>query len=310
MKKHHLKTEQIDLTILPEAGCHWPRLQIALGGQWTDLLSPVEDCATILSAPSSLGSYMMAPWSNRIPEGIFEFEGQKHQLRLNFPDQTTIHGDVRKRAWQVRCADENIFEAELDTKQCGDFNFPYPLFFEHKIELIQNKIVTSLTITNTGAKNAPAGFGFHPFFNRQLKPGAPDPVLVLPAEKVYPSDQRCIPTGPAQPVTGAADLRKPKPLGTPNLDHCYTALSANECFLNYSDPKVSVHLQWDAVFTHAVIYVPNDEHQGPQRFFAIEPVTHVTDGFNLYTRGWKDTGIRVLKSGESFGGKWSMTVTA
>ena len=96
-----LKNDHMELTILPEAGCHWPKLRIPLDGKWTDLLYPVEDYASILSQPSSLGSYMMCPWSNRIPGGVFEFQGEKHQLRVNFPDHTAIHGDVRNRPWEV-----------------------------------------------------------------------------------------------------------------------------------------------------------------------------------------------------------------
>ncbi len=307
-KEMILKNEHAELTILPEAGCHWPRLRIPLAGQWTDLLFPVEDYAAILSAPSSTGSYIMAPWSNRLPGGVFEFEGKRYPLRINFPGNTAIHGDVRKRAWTVLEASSRRFQARLDSGKTPDFNYPFRLLFEHTVELKENTLFLNFTIENKDTVRAPVGFGYHPFFKRQLVPGRKDPVLILPANKVFPARAHR-PTGPALPVSGRTDLRQEKPLGSPELDDCFTDFSEHKIKLIYPEDGVKVIFEMDPAFSHTVIYVPNKADGRPGDFFAIEPVTHVTNGFNLLAQGWKDTGVKVLNPGEKWGGGITLTIS-
>lgn len=319
-----LKNGQIELTLLPEAGCHWPRLRILHQGAWIDLLSPVSNYASILSAPSSLGSYIMAPWANRLPGGVLKFEGQKYPLRLNFPDNTTIHGDLRKRAWTVLEATPALFRAALDSADYPDFNYPFHLNFEYAVELQGGTLIQSFFITNKDSRPAPAGFGYHPFFKRQLYPGRKDPVLTLPAQKIFLAKDH-IPTGPAVGVAGRTDLRSTKPLGTPSLDDCFTGLTDQHIRLFYPEDGVEVIFELDPIFKYVVLYVPNKaspegarhlEKQEPgtrprlvgAEFFAIEPQTHVTGALPLAAQGWKDTGLKVLVPGERWGGPLKISV--
>ena len=321
-----LKNDFIELTILPEAGCHWPRLRIpapmrrssALNakeafagnvppGPWIDLLYPAEDYAAILSAPSSTGSYIMAPWANRLPGGLLEFEGKSYPLRLNFPDHTAIHGDVRKRAWKVLEATPARFQAELDSAGIPDFNYPFHLLFDHAVELRDRTLFLDFTIQNKGASRAPAGFGYHPFFKRQLLPGRKDPILLMPAGKIFPAREH-MPTGPAVAVGGKTDFRKEKPLGAPELDDCFTDFSEGNIRLIYPEDKVEVIFELDPVFSHAVIYIPSKAGGEGHDFFAVEPQTHVTGAIPLAAKGWKDTGLKVLEPGERWGGRLSLTV--
>lgn len=300
---HILKNDQIELTLLPEQGCYWRTLRVFLEGKWRDLLEPIPDQAP----PFKFGSYMMAPWSNRIPKGHFEFEGKPYQVRVNFPDDTAIHGDVRYRPWTIQKASPEHFAATLDSGNFSDFNYPFKLAFKHSLELGKNSLSMSLHIENKDRSNAPVGMGFHPFFKRRLTQRDQDAVVLLPAEKVYP-DVKCIPTGPPVPVSGNTDLRRKKFLGNPNLDHCYTELTENVIRLLYTGSKAEVHYEFDPIFTHTVIYAPQDEKGQSKDFVALEPVTHVNNGFNFLAQGWKGTGIKVLKPGETWGGTCKLTI--
>lgn len=302
-----LKNDHLELTILPEIGCHWPRLRIPHGGQWIDLLSPVSDYASILSAPSSLGSYVMAPWANRLPDGLFEFEGQKHQLRLNFPDHTTIHGDLRKRRWNVLEMTPARFRAELDSADYPDFNYPFHLRFEYAVELQGGEITQNFFITNQDKRAAPAGFGYHPFFKRHLYPGRKDPVLTLPAQKFFLAKDH-VPVGPAVSVGGRTDLRSAKALGTPALDDCFTELTDSRVRLIYPEDGVEVLFKMDPLFRYVVLYIPTQPDGSGAEFFAIEPQTHVTGAIPLRAQGWKDTGLKVLAPGERWGAPLKISI--
>jgi len=293
----------MELTLLPEQGCYWRTLHVFFEGKWRELLEPIPD----KEPPFKFGCYIMAPWSNRIPQGVFEFEGKQYQIRKNFPDDTAIHGDVRYRPWTIETASKEKFVATLDSTNFSDFNFPFKLKFKHTLELKRNQLSMSLFVENVDAANAPVGMGFHPFFKRRLTERDEDAILLLPAEKVYP-DVKCIPTGPAVPVSGKTDLRAEKLLGNPNLDHCYTDLRKNVVRLIYPGSKTELHYEFDPIFTHTVIYAPQDDQGCAKDFVAIEPVTHVNNGFNLYAQGWKGTGIKVLRPKETWGGTCKLTV--
>jgi aldose 1-epimerase len=305
--KHRLKSDRIELTLLPEFGCHWWSLRLSVKGEWRDLLVPVPDEETLLARSTSFGSYTLAPWSNRIAGAVFDFEGNRYTLRPNFRDGTAIHGDVRTRPWEVRAATEEKLEATLDARRLADFNFPFALVYHHAIACAGDRLRVSVSMENADSRRAPVGLGFHPFFQRRLTEKDRDVMVLLPAEKVYPA-VGCIPTGPAVAVAGSTDLRELKPLGSPNLDHCFTGLSEGLIRLIYAGTGLEVRLELDPVFGHAVVYAPNQPDGTPKDFVAVEPVTNVNDGFNLHERGWSGTGVKVLEPGERFTGTWELSV--
>jgi aldose 1-epimerase len=164
-----------------------------------------------------------------------------------------------------------------------------------------------LSIENVGSRRGPAGLGFHPFLRRRLTDRDRDVILLAPADLVYPS-RECLPTGSAVPVSDRTDLRRLERLGSPGLDDCFTGLTGSDFRMIYPESGVEVRFRVDPIFTHAVIYAPNDERGMAKDFFCVEPVTNANDGFNLLARGGKDTGVKVLEPGERWGGGWELSV--
>jgi aldose 1-epimerase len=302
LKPREIQNDFWHLTFFPEYGCYWKTLKITHHNEWIDLLRPLEG----EMAPFHFGSYVMAPWSNRIVDAVFKFQGNTFQLRKNFPDETAIHGDSRTRPWAVSSIQKDRFEAVLDSREFSDFNFPFALKMKQIFELKKNHLKMSFSIENTDSKHAPVGGGFHPFFKRRLTELDQDVMVVLPAEKVYP-DVKCIPTGPAEAVKDRFDLRKERLLGAPNLDHCFTGLTGNVIRVIYPGSQVELKYQIEPVFSHVVIYAPNEADGNPRDFVAVEPVTHVNNGFNFLAQGWKETGVKILEPGEIWGGSCELS---
>lgn len=302
-----LKSDRLELSLLPEFGCHWTRLRFAVKGSWLDFLVSAPDQQALLSRPTGYGSYLLAPWSNRIAGATFDFEGKTHQLRENFPDRSAIHGDVRNRPWKVVKATQKRFEAHFDSRDHADFNFPFPLVYRHALALSGETLRVGFTIENVGKERAPAGFGFHPFLRRRLTRADRDLLLIVPADKYYPAEA-CLPTQPPVMVSGRTDIRHMKYLGKPGLDHCFTGLRHGEVRIIYPGTRIEVRFKMDPVFSHMVIYAPNDPAGRPREFVCVEPVTHANDGFNLLAKGWQDTGVKILDPGEKWGGTWEMSI--
>jgi aldose 1-epimerase len=306
-KEHVLRNGRVELALRPERGCDWTRLRISVKGQWRDLLVPVPEPTTQADRPSGCGSFVMAPWSNRIAGAAFVFAGERHELRPSFRDGTAIHGDVSSRPWRVVAASGERFEAHLDSRDVPDFNYPFALVFRHAIELARDRLRIELELENVDGRRAPVGLGFHPFLRRRISDADDDLILVVPAARVYPAEN-CIPTGAAVPVADRTDLRRLAFLGAPDLDHCYTGFEAQEFRAIYPGSGVEVRFHVDSAFTHAVVYAPNASPGTPRDFVAVEPVSNANDGFNLHERGWPGTGVKVLAPGERWGGGWELSV--
>ena len=302
----HLRSPKLELTFLPGFGCHWTRLRASIGGKWRDVLDPVPPEAA-LGAGGLHGSFIMAPWSNRVAGASFAFEGKTHVLRPSSKDGTAIHGDVRARPWHTLVQGEARFEAGFRTEAFPEFNYPFPLVLHHAIEVRGERLRVDLHIENTGSSRAPVGFGFHPYFRRRLTERDDDCMVILPAELVYPAE-RCIPTGPPVPVTGAIDLRRREKLGARGLDHCVTGITSPEFRVIYPGSEVELRFRVDPIFGHAVVYAPNKASGEAEAFIAVEPVTNANDGFNLRERGHEQTGVKVLEPGEGWGGGWELSV--
>jgi len=302
-----LRNDRIELSFVPEFGCHWTRLRLSVKGEWADFLKPVPNGDALLDSPTGHGSYIMAPWSNRIAGAAFDFQGERFDLRENFPDGTAIHGDVRTRPWQVIDSTSHRFEAQLDSRDFPDFNYPFSLRFQLLMELLEDRLRVLFQTENTDSHPAPVGLGFHPFAMRRLTWGDEDVVLVVPANRVYPAEG-CIPTGPAEPVQDFTDLRGLRLLGAPNLDHCFTGLTDREIRLIYPGSRTEVRFTLDEAFGHAVVYAPNSPLGTPTSFVAVEPVTNANDGFNLLAGGQENTGVRILDPGQNWTTWWELSM--
>src|SRR5215471_8927723 len=108
-----LRSDSLDLEVLPEAGARIHRLR-AFGH---DLLRSPPDPEVHLSDPFFWGGFPLVPWSNRVPGGKLVFRGKTYPLTLNFgPD--AIHGEGYGRPWSV--SEPGVFAFEG-----GSFSFPW-----------------------------------------------------------------------------------------------------------------------------------------------------------------------------------------
>lgn len=302
----------LELEFVPEYGCHWTRLRLSVKGEWIDFIHPVPDGDTLLDRPTGHGCYLLAPWSSRIPNGEFRFGGQTYTVRKNWEDGSAIHGDVRLRPWTTERADEGFFEATLDSRELDDFNYPFALRFHHSLEASEDRLTVGMTVENVDEVPAPVGLGYHPFVLRRLTWRDDDVILQVPAEHVYPA-RAAVPIDRPVPVDGSLDLRSLRPLGAHDLDHCFTGLTENRFRIIYPGSRVEVRFELDENFSHAIVYAPNSRDGNgngnpiASPSFAIEPVTHVADGFNFLDKGWPDTGVRVLEPGEQWHTRWWLT---
>lgn len=284
-----MENESLRLVVDPDVGGSVLALERRHAIGFQPLLRPT---ARPLARSSNASSFTLAPYSNRIRDGVFRFEGRIYTLR--HPEKHAIHGDVRDRRWRVVSQGRDACELELDARTLADWNFPFPILCRVRFGLEGARATFALSLENVSGARMPAGFGFHPYFVRALEPG--DAVEIeLRVRGVYPGDTP-LPTGPPVPLPPEQDFSLRRALDV-TLDHCFAGWDGRARIV-WPRSGVSLRMQASDAFGHAIVYSPPGEP-----FFAIEPVTNANDGFNLLAAGQADTGVVVLEPGATLEGR-------
>lgn len=292
LRTETISNEHYTLEILPEVGASVLNLRSAAG---RPVLRPVklEDVKT----SSQCASFTLLPYSNRIRDAHFVFEGRDIRLTPNTKDGLAQHGDVRNRPWQVARVGSNRLVCTFDSRQFDDINWPWAFTAQVDYTLHGPHFDTSVTLTNSSDQEMPAGMGLHPYFAR-LQDGV-DPKLHFGAPLTYDTDERMLPTGGPRPVKREEDFAAPSAIGERQIDRCYAAWDG----LARLDWGVrALTLTADNVYSHLIVYT------APDGSLALEPVTHATDAFNLAAQGIGGVDMRTLAAGQSLAGTARVTL--
>ncbi len=144
---------------------------------------------------------LLTPWPNRVDGGRYAFDGENYQLALSEPALgNAIHGLTRWAPW-ARAAHEQD-EVTLRCLPHGQQGYPFAVQTDvtYRVDAESGLHVT-VTATNKGSRPAPWGTGTHPYLTAGTRT-IDDCELELPADRWQPVDDRLIPSGPAQDVTG------------------------------------------------------------------------------------------------------------
>lgn len=274
-------------------------LRPEIGGSITEfrldgrpLLRPTTPEAVASLGARGCGSYPLVPYSNRLRDNGFTFRGQTYDLPVAFNGQA-IHGVGWRRPWQViaRAADR----ATMAYEHAPDADWPFAFRAEQAFVLDAGGLSCRFTVTNLAPHEAPLGFGPHPFFARP-----PGTRLRFAAACVWLQDAKRITTTSA-PVPPEWDFSRERPIGETVLDHCFTDWGGRADILL---PYARVELTAEAPFRHLIVFLPEGRD-----FFAVEPVTNLTDGLNRMDSE-PMSNVFVLQPGESKAGSFRLAVSA
>lgn len=232
--------------------------------------------------PHSAGQ-LLTPWPNRVDGGRYTFDGADYQLALSEPALgNAIHGLTRWVPWTRTAHDRD--EVSLRCLPHGQQGYPFAVQTDvtYRVDAETGLHVT-VTATNKGSRPAPWGTGTHPY----LTAGAQtidECELELPADRWLPVDDRLIPTGPAQDVTGTGyDLRSGRKLAGVHLDTAFTGLrreSDGLAWVRLSSGEATTAMWMDAANTWLQVFT-SDRLEPPRRraAIAVEPMTCPPNAF-------------------------------
>jgi aldose 1-epimerase len=266
-----------------------------LGGSLTafrhrgrDLMRPAGRALFANAELGAASSFPLVPFSNRIADRRFAFQGRRYELPPNFPPEPhAIHGQGWQHPWTVVEASAGRLVLEFAHAIAGT---PLDYRARQSLALDDRGLNLTLEVTNAGAGPMPAGLGAHPYFVR-----SPGVTLRARLAQVWLMDERKLPTRPA-PVPAEWDFARAPQLAGLALDHCFCGWDGR-AELHWPETGITLAIEAEPLFGHLVVYVP-----AGRDFFCVEPVSHVNDGFNLADRGGAATGVRVLAPRETLRG--------
>ncbi|WP_417554867.1 aldose 1-epimerase family protein [Microbacterium sp.] len=246
---------------------------------------------------------VLAPWPNRIRDGVWHDGDQTRQLAITEPKfHNASHGLLRFTTYEIASQVEDaVTLAATIVPQTG---YPYLVETTVRYALTDAGIDVTHILTNRSTTSAPVALGIHPY----LTIGDADPrmlVLRLPAETYFETDERMLPIGES-PVSAGTDLREGRRLGEVQLDTGYANLHRDadgfvRTTLTAPDGR-RVTLQQGAGFNYVQAYT-STSYPGHELVVAVEPMTAPADAFN------SGRGLRHLGRDESWSLEWGIRYT-
>jgi aldose 1-epimerase len=267
----------------------------------------VVDGYGVEETPTAGRGQLLVPWPNRLQDGCYEFGGRRLELPLTEPERSNaIHGLVRKAPWRLEEQEPHRVLLEHSLKPQSGYPFSLDLAVEY--ELSADGLTVRMTATNAGVEACPYGAGAHPY----LWPGSPsvdDAFLRLPAWTALEADARGIPTGAAAVDGTELDFREPRPIGTTQLDHCFTDLERDgdgrvRFVLTSPQDGTDVSLWADEAFEYVMVYTGDASPDVNRRSVAVEPMTCPPNAFR------NGDALVTLEPGGSHTASWGLTLEA
>ena len=262
------------------------------GGAW-EWLRPTSPSALRDGHVHRTAAFPLVPFSNRIRAGRFVAGGRAVTLPLNRAREPhTIHGHGWQARWQV--VDAGPSEARLEYRHAPS-DWPWAYRATQRFALTPAALTVELALTNESDAPMPAGLGWHPYF-----PRAAGTRLTAEVRAVWLTDRETMPTTLAPPAAGG-DLSRGIAVDTTRLDNCFVGWS-RRAIVEWPERGARLVMTAEAPLDYLVVFTPPG-----RRFFCAEPVSHVTDAFNLAEAGHPDTGRHLLAPGATLSATITLT---
>lgn len=286
-----LQSGDYALTLYPEIGGSIGRFT----WRGIDLLRPMSDAAIAARNSEGASCFPLFPFSNRVRNGHFRFEGRDIYLPRNTTGPHVEHGHGWQRPWSILAQGTSDTTIGFTHDPAQDGTWPFAYRAAMQFDLSDAGLVVTLSAENTGDRAMPFGCGLHPYF-----PRTPKSRLTAAVTGFWETDAEVMPTRHVD-VPASFDLNRGLAMRNVVVDNVFTGFKGT-AEIAWPEHGTGLTVEADPAFAQLVIYVPDQVTQiaemagGILPYFCAEPVSNITDAFNLSG----DTGMIVLAPGSSF----------
>jgi aldose 1-epimerase len=255
----------LTLVLAPACGGSIHTFRLRQAGETVELMRPSPDEHSVLN----MACFPLVPFSNRIENGTFEYDGQKVVLAKSppLPDSHPLHGHGWHNPWEVSTSgDHNATLVYTHTADDPD-GWPWAYKAVQEFTLTDSSLTVTLAVTNLDSRKMPCGLGLHPYF-----PGDRNTKVHAELAGVWLTDEHCI---PVQHVAIPAEWDFNNDINPlePVIDNCFTGWNGKAVIQQRGLQLIMTH---SGPLRTLVIYTPENEN-----FFCLEPVSNITNAFNM-----------------------------
>ncbi len=212
-------------------------------------------------------SFPLVPFSNRIENSRFSFDGRATALTPNVSGSPhAIHGHGWQAAWHA--TDRTAERCALALGHDANLDWPWSYRARQEIALAEGALQLTLAIENTGRGHMPCGLGFHPFLPRDSSTR-----LAFQATGVGNRRAGEFPTEQVPIEVPFCFRDGPRVAEREGLDHCYDGWPGR---VEVSNGERGFTLEGCAETPYLIVYTPAGAD-----YYCVEPVTHAVNAMNL-----------------------------
>ncbi len=236
------------------------------------------------TVPAGHQGKILAPWPNRIPDGMYTFANKEYSLPINDKEtQCASHGLVAWKEWNIQSMSSTSLQLQCYIPPLPGYPFLISLLASY--ELIDGMgLKIDITAQNVGKQDAPYGIGMHPYIT--IDGNLIDEcVLSMPFTKAFGLSERKLPTEVVSVDSLGLNFQQPRAMGNVVIDHCFISDGAarmNTVMLENKDLKV--YCKSNAPF----MQLYSADKLG-RKSLAVEPMSCAPNAFN---NGY---GLNILK---------------
>ena len=266
------------ISVLPEFGALLHGFEIPLNGTSYNIIdnySSREDLQQNLNRWYK--SSKLSPFACRIPDGKYEYAGEKFEFEKKFMDGSAIHGLLFDKSFNIlnQFADDRQASVSLRYHyKREDPGYPFEYVCEVRYTLHpQRRLLVETTLLNLDDFEIPLADGWHPYFRLGGKINEYE--LQFSSNSMLEFNEQLIPTGKYIPETS---FLNPTRLDERALDNCFL-LQLQEgypcCVLRNPANGLALSFFTDTGYSFLQIYTP-DHRQS----IAVENLSGAPDCFN------------------------------
>lgn len=264
-----LSCGRLTLALAPACGGSIQYFRLLEAGKTIELMrptkaSPQTDCDVLNTA-----YFPLVPFSNRIDEGTFFYEGRKVVLAPSplLPDSHPLHGQGWQNPWQISAQNDNSASLVYNHPANAKDGWPWAYVAVQEFKLTASALTVTLSVKNLDSQKMPCGLGLHPYF-----PADRATQVYAGLEGVWLTDEHCIPVKHA-PIPAEWDFNRGINPLTLEVDNCFSGWDGKAVI---HQPGVQLVMTHKGPLCSLVIYRPANEN-----FFCLEPVSNITNAFNM-----------------------------
>ncbi|MDB5539528.1 MAG: Aldose epimerase [Devosia sp.] len=276
-----LRTRRLAVDLAPAIGGSIASFRI----DGIDVMRPLSDANRSAGNVLGVASFPMIPFANRIGNNAFEFEGRRYTFEANNPPEIYhVHGTAWHRSWVAEQAGPSGAVLTLEVADPALYSYSA----EQRFTLTDAGLELATSVTNTGTRTMPFGFGHHPWFDRDR-----DTTVQFGATTLHLNEpEGMIGQRIGLPPDVSFNTAQPLPKYWRCTDYGGWDGSAT---VTFPSRGAGITIKGEAPYGHIMFYADPAES-----FFCVEPQTNASGAFNR-PEGFGDPqdGIIVLAPGES-----------